>query len=66
MHKLITSNVTISLSSSASLGHLIKNSKLPQRKLLMFFKKTFNSVSINRLRFLFGHLGPPTIDLSLR
>ena len=66
MYKLIMSNVTISVFSSTFLGHLSKKSKLLPIKLLMRFKKGFNSISINCLSFLVGHLGSPTIGLGLR
>ena len=57
------SNVTISVSSFTLLGPLIKKSKLSRIKLLMFFKKGFNNISINWLSFLVGQLGPSTIGL---
>ena len=63
VYKLITSSMTISVSSSRSLGHLITISKLSRIKLLMCFNK---DLPINWLSFLVGHLGPPTAGLSFR
>ena len=65
MYKLITSNITISVFSSISLGHLFKKSKLSQIKLLMRLRKGFSSISIKRLSFLVERLGTPTIGLTL-
>ena len=56
MHKLTTPNVTISVCLSTVFGHLIKKSKLSRIKLLICFKKGFNSVSIICLSFLVGYL----------
>ena len=47
LYTLMTSNMTISVSSSTPLGHLIKKSKLSQIKLLMCFNKGFDSISVN-------------------
>ena len=50
----ITSKVTVSVSSSASLGHLIKKFKLSGIKLLMPFKKGFDVCQLTDLFFLLG------------
>ena len=46
----------ISVSSSTSLGHLFQKALPSEIKLLMCVKKGFNSISINWLSFLVGHL----------
>ena len=56
----------ILVSSSTSLGHSIKKSKLSRVKLLMCFKRGFNSVSVNSVSFLVGHLGSSIIGFSFR
>ena len=35
-------------------------------QLFTYCKKLFNKVSINSLRFVVGHLGPPTIGLTFK
>ena len=65
LYKLITSNITISVCWSTSFGHLINKFYLSQIKLLVWFKKDFNSISIRRLSFWVEHLEPPIIDLTL-
>ena len=51
---------------SASLGHLVKKSNLSRVKLLMCFKRGFNSILINSVSFVVGHLGSSVIGFNFR
>ena len=64
LYKLITSNLTILVSSSTSLGRLNKRSKLSRETFLMCFKKGFISIPINWLSFLVRRFGSCTIGFN--
>ena len=64
LYKLITSNLTILVSSSTSLVHLNKRSKLSWETFLMCFKRGFITIPINWLSFLVVRLGSCTIGFS--
>ena len=66
MYRPTTLKVTITVFPSVFLSHLLRKSIPSLPELFTCFKKGFNKVStINSLSFLVGHLGPPTIGLTL-